>query len=112
MDPSLVIAGLFRIAVWAIGAVLATRARRFLTAAGFWLAAITNTVFTITLSHGTVPVWLGDAAVFLATPISALLVGGYLILLSKYKRLCHRCDQCALYQQAKALAEGCSDFSR
>lgn len=73
------IAGLARVAIWWIGAVLAFRMRWVLLPAGFAGCGLTAVVFAFNNAHMDVPVWLVDLASVMAAPLAALIVMGFVV---------------------------------
>lgn len=79
-DPSLpiLIVGLVRVAVWFAGAGLAYWRRRWAVSAGFALAGVVSIINTIDRSGGHVDMTLIELSALAATPVAALIVGGFI----------------------------------
>lgn len=79
VDPTLLVAGLARVAVWAAIAVIGYQQRRLLPLMFGSLAALTSVVFAINNARGEVPRIAIDISTFLALPIAVMILMGVMV---------------------------------
>lgn len=78
MDPTLLVVGFARVALWLVALFVAYQRRDTLAVVAFSVVALNSSVFAVSNAHGHVPSTLFDVAVLLATPVAALIVSVYL----------------------------------